>query len=279
MSFFNGKKKGVFLLFLILSTLLFLASCASDEQAWEDAVEENTIESYKEYLEKYPEGEYAQEAKDEIHELSEAVAWEDAVEKNTVESYKEYLEKYPEGEYAQEAKDEIHELSEAVAWEDAVEENTIESYKEYLEKYPEGEYAQEAKEKIPFHIEIVSAQRAFRLVEERLDFDNLPDIITIPTEPPDPSDVVIEIELALRKEYFEEFINRLHKFQLMANGEECPSTGTSKQIYGEEKDTVMLYYVVPKDVLNFNLFADDYLPINFTPEEEIKDEIKAETDF
>jgi len=47
------------LVFLFISITLPLSGCAMEESAWQKAEEQSTVESYKEYLEKYPDGKYA----------------------------------------------------------------------------------------------------------------------------------------------------------------------------------------------------------------------------
>ena len=140
MEILKDKRCIFFFFFIIIISTTFLSCCASDEKAWQTAVAENTIESYEEYLEKYPEGIFVEEAMEAIDELM----WEKAVEKNTIESYQEYLKKQPEGKYLKEAVEIIKELT----WQAAEADNTVDSFRDYLDKYPEGKYKVEAVEAI-----------------------------------------------------------------------------------------------------------------------------------
>nr|WP_315145039.1 hypothetical protein [uncultured Flavobacterium sp.] len=81
-----------------------------EDNAWNNAQEKNTVLSYSEYLDKYPNGKYILDAKNKISHLEDDNAWNNAQIKNTINSYKEYLDKYPNGEYTLEAKDKISQL-------------------------------------------------------------------------------------------------------------------------------------------------------------------------
>lgn len=121
------KKPLFFLLMIMLS--FFLSSCAAEEKAWQIAVDNHSAEGYQEYLDKYPNGQYAIEAEDELE-------WKSAEQRDTSRAYRSYLEAHPEGRYADKAN-----------WQITLSENDYQAFKEYLDKYPESEYAEEANKK------------------------------------------------------------------------------------------------------------------------------------
>jgi outer membrane protein assembly factor BamD (BamD/ComL family) len=127
------------ILWLILIPILSF-SCSAERGDWKKAKSQHSIEAYKEYLAKHPEGKHAVEAKEKITELY----YEQAVSAHTIEAYQDFLAKYPEGLYAGRAKVKISELH----YEQAESMNTIEAYQDFLAKDPEGIGALRAKVKI-----------------------------------------------------------------------------------------------------------------------------------
>lgn len=82
-----------------------------EEFVYQGAVAEHTPDSYRSYLGRYPNGRFAQEAKERIAALSDEAAWDAAVEDDTVEAYREYLTKYPGGRFVAEAHERIAALT------------------------------------------------------------------------------------------------------------------------------------------------------------------------
>jgi len=77
----------------------------TEQYYWKRAEEQGTIESYGEYLKKYPEGTFAKNAKLKI----EQYYWDRAEKHGEIEYYEEYLRRYPEGKFAKNAKLKIEE--------------------------------------------------------------------------------------------------------------------------------------------------------------------------
>ncbi|MCR9098995.1 MAG: SUMF1/EgtB/PvdO family nonheme iron enzyme [bacterium] len=82
----------------------------SESSAWSEARRRNTASSYESYLQDYPDGEHAREARSRLAELSELSAWSEAKAKNTVSSYESYLRDYPDGAHAREAHSRLEAL-------------------------------------------------------------------------------------------------------------------------------------------------------------------------
>lgn len=120
----------------------------------------DAIKLHEEYLQEYPGGAYAQEAKMKIEELSfNITAGED-----TVEAYKGFIEKYPQSKYYRKAVDRVEEL----ALNRAKDKDTIESYKIFLKEYPNSKFSQEVKARIEEtafdeakQVETIAAYEAF----------------------------------------------------------------------------------------------------------------------
>ena len=136
---------------------------SSDDEAWVRALEQDTLEGYREYLALFPNGKHAAEAQAEIDRYDDE-AWANAERRNTIAGYEDYLEAWPEGRHASKARERIEEMKaaaeaiaedaaeraaqEAADWDKAARENTIESYGAYLAKHPSGEHAEEAQRRM-----------------------------------------------------------------------------------------------------------------------------------
>ena len=136
---------------------------SSDEEAWVRALEKDTLEGYREYLELFPNGKYKDKAQEQI-DVYDNRAWEQAERRNTIAGYEDYLESWPEGLHASTARERIAEMKaraeaiskdaaeraaqEAADWDRAARTNTVESYESYLAKHPSGENAGEAQNRI-----------------------------------------------------------------------------------------------------------------------------------
>jgi len=135
----------------------------ADDAAWVKALEKDTLEGYREYLEAFPKGKHAEAAQAEI-DVYDNKAWASAEQRNTLAGYEDYLDAWPEGLHASKARERIAEIkakAEARAkdaaeraaldkthWETAAQENTLESYGRYLTEHPTGQYVDEAQKRI-----------------------------------------------------------------------------------------------------------------------------------
>jgi hypothetical protein len=105
-----------------------------EEDQWNLAKVENTIEGYKKYQELFPNGEHFFEAKEEIAKIDEG-AWKIADSIDTVKSYETYKIKIPEGKYINDATQTINALKEdSINWAYAKEINNVHAYDEYLSR-------------------------------------------------------------------------------------------------------------------------------------------------
>ncbi|MEE9271856.1 MAG: SUMF1/EgtB/PvdO family nonheme iron enzyme [Robiginitomaculum sp.] len=134
-----------------------------DDEAWVLALEKDTLEGYREYLEQFPKGKHASEAQAEINKYDNK-AWVSAQSRNTIAGYEDYLEAWPEGLYASKARELIAEMKakrdalakdaaergaqEVADWESAARSNTLDGYNKYLGKHPIGKHADEAQKRI-----------------------------------------------------------------------------------------------------------------------------------
>ena len=119
------------------------------------------IEGMRRYLERYPNGHYADHARSQINAHDEAQrradrrAWREAEHLDTIRSYDSYLDRFPEGRYADQARQRIHELSNLAgppedhrAWQRARQKDTIAIYDRFLRDYPQSSFVDEARARL-----------------------------------------------------------------------------------------------------------------------------------
>ena len=87
-----------------------LAACSRQEAGWRDARGQDSLSGYESYLEQFPAGAHAAEARARMRELLEDREWMRAMEFGTPEAYQRYLGAYPEGRYAGAARERLSEF-------------------------------------------------------------------------------------------------------------------------------------------------------------------------
>ena len=129
-----------------------------EEREWEML---ESKESYQAFLKKYPNGNYAGQARMVLDHWNERVLWGKYLEKNSESGYKEYLSKYPSGIFASDAKKRINALQEERFWADAERANTIKDYNVFTIMFPSSSHCDEAKKRM-------AALEKVRLAEKRM---------------------------------------------------------------------------------------------------------------
>lgn len=131
---------GLVVLFLVT---LFLSGC--EKRDWTKAQQTNTVEAYKGYLEKYPSGKFATEAKAAIENLD----WKVAQQANTVEAYQEFMKKYPSSKLASTATEKIAALEEeAMVMKESEAIDNLAAIRTGEESYRAKQEAKQAKVKV-----------------------------------------------------------------------------------------------------------------------------------
>lgn len=104
----------------------------AEEAFWQETGQGGAIDGLERFLDRFPNGDRAEEARARLAELREAeglgdagvlrdrLAWNQARERNTIESYTAYARDYPRGLFADRARSRIAELQEAGGNADAV---------------------------------------------------------------------------------------------------------------------------------------------------------------
>lgn len=115
---------------VILFLLVLAAGCSTSEKDWQKAEKLNTIEAYEAFLQKHPQGQLADSARQEIEELE----WRRTVSLGTVEAYEAFLQKHSQGQLADSARQEIEELE----WQKTMNVGTVEAYEAFLRGHPQS---------------------------------------------------------------------------------------------------------------------------------------------
>lgn len=122
-----------------------------EERMWQNYCRQGTTHAYTLYLNNYPNGRHAEEAKNRIDELKreeaakEKAAWDNCCFVNMSSAYSKYIKEYPSGTYISEAKEKYKECKDKEDWSRASSTNTFESYQKYLKNHPKGNFAGNAK--------------------------------------------------------------------------------------------------------------------------------------
>ena len=135
----------------------------TDDEAWVRALEKDTLEGYREYLDAFPEGKHKDDAQARIDAYDKG-DWATAEQRDTIAGYEDYLESWPEGLHESKARERIAQMKAAAEarrkdaaerarqdqadWETAAGTNTVPAYEGYLSKHPTGKYETEARTRI-----------------------------------------------------------------------------------------------------------------------------------
>lgn len=159
----EGKKNTV-LIAVIVSFLVILIALgayiyvegkkATDTEVafWTDCVEANTPAAYADYLNRYPNGMYIQDAELHIRGLrkTEEEEWTRLKNSNNLDKYAAFLIDHPNSPYTSA----IRQAMDSLSWATASSENTADAYKVYLENIQlgtiTGEYQSQAQEKYDY---------------------------------------------------------------------------------------------------------------------------------
>ena len=98
--------RGQWILVWIVGACL-VAGCSRQETGWREAKGKDSVPAYESYLERFPAGAHAVEARARISMLREEREWARAGQLATPEAYQRYLGAYPEGRHAAAARDRL----------------------------------------------------------------------------------------------------------------------------------------------------------------------------
>ncbi|MHB8909610.1 MAG: hypothetical protein ACYDAA_12115 [Syntrophales bacterium] len=90
-------------LLLAVAAAALLAACASMQSRWEATTSADTIAAYENFLEEYPEGDRADQARVRRDELREERDWTGAEAEHTAAAYEDFRKRYPRGRHVRDA--------------------------------------------------------------------------------------------------------------------------------------------------------------------------------
>ncbi len=124
---------------------------ANENNAWQQAQQGASLQSYQSYLAQYPAGRFVADANKELATIEDA-DWARSQRGASIESYQVYQTSYPNGRYATTAGNAIAELRLAAldeaAWQRAQQDTNVSAYQSYLTEYPRGRFVTEANQRI-----------------------------------------------------------------------------------------------------------------------------------
>ncbi len=134
----------------------------AEEALWNLSLLQDSPTAYDNYLNRYPNGKFSQEAENRSISIEEAKAWSWAIQSNSIDSYLDFLRKYPKNIKTKQAKKEIAKLQkieeeeranrrrkseEKGDWENAQRLDTIGSYRRFINKHPDSVYLKKAEQR------------------------------------------------------------------------------------------------------------------------------------
>lgn len=99
------KMKKNQLSFVIIILIVILIGCSGSKKYFEYAQNENSVVAWERFIDKYPDSEFIEEAKERLQQLiiekekKDSLAWVKAKTDNTTDSYLVYIDGFPKGNY------------------------------------------------------------------------------------------------------------------------------------------------------------------------------------
>jgi cell division septation protein DedD len=130
------------------AALILASACSNPQGDWQKAEAENTEAAYQSFLEKYPEGEWAQKAQAQLDTIKDTRDWENAQTADALDGYNNYLSGHPNGAHMGEARQRITELERDAAWTAAQQAGSKQALEDFLTRYPDAPQADQARSQI-----------------------------------------------------------------------------------------------------------------------------------
>lgn len=115
----------------------------SEQEAYELLNNNETIEDYENYLNRYPSSHHADEVRERLKKLRTMYGdWQRIANSSYASDFERFRENYPQSLLVKQCELKIDSLD----WETAKKLNTPEALADYMEKHPDGRYAQDASQ-------------------------------------------------------------------------------------------------------------------------------------
>ena len=121
----------------------YLNQQVSEQEAYELLNNNETIEDYENYLNRYPSSHHADEVRERLQKLRTMDGdWQHIANSSYASDFERFRENYPQSLLVKQCELKIDSLD----WETAKKLNTPEALADYMEKHPDGRYAQDASQ-------------------------------------------------------------------------------------------------------------------------------------
>lgn len=115
----------------------------SEQEAYDLLNNNETIEDYENYLNRYPSSHHADEVRERLQKLRTMyVDWQRIANSSYASDFERFRQNYPQSLLVKQCELKIDSLD----WETAKKLNTPEALADYMEKHPDGRYAQDASQ-------------------------------------------------------------------------------------------------------------------------------------
>ncbi len=115
----------------------------SEQEAYELLNNNETIEDYENYLNRYPNSHHADEVRERLNKLRTMYGdWQRIANSSYASDFERFRQNYPQSLLVKQCELKIDSLD----WETAKKLNTPEALADYMEKHPDGRYAQDASQ-------------------------------------------------------------------------------------------------------------------------------------
>jgi hypothetical protein len=151
----------------VLLVLAMAAGCDRQESAWQDAREADTVPAYQSFIEDYPDGPQAEQARQRMHELRRAEQWERARSADRAEAYQQFVTDFPEAPEAEQARARLAEVERERDWENLRESGDVQALRDFAERHRGDPVADRARQRVEaLEAEAREAEQARRAAEE-----------------------------------------------------------------------------------------------------------------
>ena len=139
----SDKKKNKLLIpivavvIVVIFAIVYFAGMPNEKSDFQNAQNQNTVESYEQYLSDYPQGDFTKQA-------TENISWLRTETENSLTAYNLFIQNYPASEHIEKAKKKVQrmELDNILAL------NNTNALQQYIQNNPSGAYIEDAKLKI-----------------------------------------------------------------------------------------------------------------------------------
>lgn len=131
-----------------VAAMALITACSNPEADWNKARADGSETAYQAFLDRHPDGDWANKARAELDIIRDERDWESAQISDAIQSYNSYLLAHPTGVHMGEARQRITELETQAAWESAWAAGTPEAMEEFLIRYGDSPQAEQARRRI-----------------------------------------------------------------------------------------------------------------------------------